>query len=171
MTQQELTGVDIIVGLTDDYGYSKSSLAHVAGISIPELRAIKNGESVLNSMALKNLDSLLAWSNAVKDNLLVNPAAWFENHLVILGEGHEKKVIHCYEIPALHLMSWPEFTEYTIANSSTFYTFEDFAKDYPMEWTVKTIDGEKSLVGRYGIDFLHNHQYSRDWAFRKLHNL
>ena len=97
--------------------------------------------------------------------------AWFENHLVVLGDGSEKKVVHVHEIPTLRLMGWTEFVEYSLAHADEFYPYADFSADYPTQWRVAQIDGAPSLVGFNGVDFLKNHEYAREWAYHALHSV
>lgn len=163
------TLVDILEKLSDK-GFATRTLALVSGSTVHEIRMAKRNTYELNYMAEKDLRSLYEWSELVKDKLSVDEVAWFENHLIVLGNYSEKKVMHAYEIPAMHLMGWPEFVEYTLAHAADFYPYDDFVKDYPMQWNVAQIDDSPSIVGTHGVDFLKNHEYARDWAYRVLHS-
>lgn len=165
------TGIDILNTLIDDYGYSKTILAMLAGIGIAELRKVSNGVAELESYALEQLSSLLTWSETVKDKLPVDAAAWFEHHLIFLGEGNHQKVLNCYQIPLMTLLPWSAFTDYTIANAETFYSLDDLTRDYPMEFTVKKVGDSMAIIGHYGVEFLPRHQFARGWACRQLRNL
>lgn len=162
------TLADILERLSDK-GFAARTLALVSGCTVHEIRSVKRNGYVLDAMAEKDLRSLYEWSEIVKGKLCVDEVAWFENHLIVLGTGDEKKVMHAYEIPEMHLMGWPEFVEYTLAHADDFYPYEDFSKDYPMKWNVVRIEDVPSIVGSHGVEFLKNHEYARDWAYRALH--
>lgn len=158
-----------ILEILGDKGFASRTLALVSGATVHEIRMAKRNGDRVDLFAEKELRSLYEWSELVKDKLCVDEVAWFENHLIVLGDGSEKKVVHAHEIPTLRLMGWTEFVEYSLAHADEFYSYDDFSADYPTQWRVAQIDGAPSLVGFNGVDFLKNHEYAREWAYHALH--
>lgn len=160
---ETLTGLSPLESLLSQ-GYSKTTIARLAYLRIPQLRqwqeemSFPTDTGMVRVKAVDNLTKEL-W----KRDLPFDPVALYESHIVLLekdGKPYGAKLSHFFEISKWKTDDVIEYVE----GLDIFLTAEDIAETYPGTYkVVKHDDGEKAIIPVPGVELITAAELSRDW--------
>lgn len=159
----ELTGLEPLKSLLAQ-GFSKTTLARVAYLRIPQLRQWEQEMIFPADTALVRIKALDAVSRELWSlNLPFDPVAFYEAHVVLLekdGVPFGAKLSHFFEIT-----KWKQDDIIAYAESiDSILTPQDIEEKYPSSYkVVNASDGSKSIVPVPGIKLISTHELSDSW--------
>lgn len=160
---KELEGLSPLKSLIAQ-GYSKTTLARVAYLRVPQLKeweremSFPTDTGVVRVKALDNISKEL-WSL----NLPYDPVGLYESHIVLLekdGRPFGAKLSHFFEIT-----KWKQSDIVSYAgNLDSILTAQDIEEAYPSSYRVITgSDGNKSIVPVPGVKLISSFELSDQW--------
>lgn len=161
--EKETTGLSSLQSLLSQ-GYSKTTLARVAYLRIPQLKQWEQEMIFPADTALVRINALDALSQELgKLNLPYDPVAFYESHIVLLekdGLPYGARLSHFFE-----LLKWKVSDILTYAESTdAILSASDIAEEYPASYKVVTAsDGNKSIVQVPGIEIISANELSENW--------
>lgn len=160
---KELEGLSPLKSLLTQ-GYSKTTLARVAYLRVPQLKQWENEMIFPTDTALVRIKALDTISKELWElNLPFDPVAFYEAHVVLLekdGLPFGAKLSHFFEITQWkqdHIISYAQGLD-------SILTPQDVEETYPSSYKVVTAsDGNKSIVPVPGVKLLSASELSEEW--------
>lgn len=137
------------------YGLSITTIARIAQVRVPVLRAwTRNGFPESDPALIRLRGALSLLDNFYNMLTLPVDAATFYDEQIILMERKGKK-FYCHASYLYESGLWKQEDFINYAESATFYSPQDFMKDFPLVTTVvDTHDGHKAILCEYPISRL-----------------
>lgn len=160
---KELEGLSPLKSLLAQ-GYSKTTLARVAYLRVPQLKQWEQEMIFPTDTALVRIKALDNISKELWElNLPYDPVAFYESHIVLLEKDelpYGAKLSHFFEIT-----QWKQDDIVAYAQGvDSILTPQDIEESYPSYYKVVTAeDGNKSIVPVPGVKLLSATELSDDW--------
>lgn len=160
---KELEGLSPLKSLLTQ-GYSKTTLARVAYLRVPQLKQWEQEMIFPTDTALVRIKALDNISKELWNlNLPFDPVAFYEEHVVLLekdGLPFGAKVSHFFEIT-----KWKHNDIVSYAEGlDAILTSQEIGEKYPSSYkVVKDLDGNKSIVAVPGVRLISSFELADQW--------
>lgn len=136
------------------YGFSTATIARIANLRTPLLRALDWERVPATDPAFVQLGNAVSLLDEFSRLAIrIDAAAFYEEQIVMMEKDGEKFYCPAYHLYESGLWRQQDFVEY--AKSATFYSRLDFAKEFPLVTeVVDAPDGYKAIVCRYPVERL-----------------